>query len=189
MSDKVKWPAIDAMKVAEELIHELAPACERICFAGSLRRRKSEVGDVELIYIPKTEMRGNPDDIFYTPIPTNLADLVIGRLETNHVLSRRKNVNGFEMFGDKNKLMVHVTSGIPVDLFATTAENWWVTLVVRTGSKETNLRLTSGAIARGGSLNAYGCGVKWRDGHISVATSEKAVFDLCGVPFIPPEAR
>ena len=189
MSDKVKWPALDAMKVAEELIRELAPHCERVCFAGSLRRKKPEVSDVEIVYIPREEMRGNPNDLFFTPAPTNVTDLVIERLETNHVLSRRKNVNGSEMFGEKNKLMVHVASGIPVDLFSTTVENWFVTLVVRTGSKETNLRLTNGAIARGGSLNAYGCGVRWNNGHVAIATSEKAVFDLCGVPFMPPEDR
>lgn len=189
MSDKLKWPAIEAAEVAEQLIAELAPACERICFAGSLRRRKTEVGDLELLYIPKYELRGDPEDIFETPKQTNVADLAIAQLEKMHVLGRRKNVNGSEMFGEKNKLMVHVASGLPVDLFSTTAENWWVSLVVRTGSKETNLRLTNGAIARGGSLNAYGAGVTWRDGHVSVAVSEKGVFDLCGVPFLKPQDR
>ncbi len=177
------------MRVADQLIAELSPHCDRICFAGSLRRRKPEVGDLELVYIPREEMRGDPDDIFHTPKFTNVTDLVIARLEGDGVLARRKNINGSEMYGEKNKLMIHVASGIPVDLFATTVENWWVTLVIRTGSKEMNLRLTNGAIARGGSLNAYGAGVTWRDGHVSVTTSEKAVFDLCGVAYLEPHQR
>lgn len=190
MSSGPKWPAIDAMRVAEELIGELSPCCERICFAGSLRRKKQEIGDVEILYVPQIILCGDPEDLFSTPKQTNLADRTIARLENIGFLRRRKNIHGNENFGEKNKLMVHVASGIPVDLFSTSLQNWWVSLVVRTGSLETNLKLTNGAIARRGTLNAYGCGVTWwHDGRVSEATSEKAVFDLCGVPFVDPEFR
>lgn len=189
MKAKLKWAAIEAMPIAESLITALVPACERVCFAGSLRRRRPEVGDIEILYVPKLEMLPDPLDIFGTPVLTNLADGVIARLEANEILARRQNVNGQEMFGEKNKLMLHSVTGIPVDLFSTTLENWWVSLVVRTGSKETNLRLTNAAIERGRSLIAYGAGVRQPDGQITPAHSEREVFELCGVPYLEPQHR
>jgi hypothetical protein len=59
------------------------------------------------------------------------------------VLTKRKNKNGVTTWGTLNKLATHATSGIGVDLFATTHDRWFVSLVVRTGSKETNLSLAA----------------------------------------------
>jgi DNA polymerase/3'-5' exonuclease PolX len=43
----------DALRLATQLRDELAPACERIEIAGSVRRRSTHVGDIELVAIPK----------------------------------------------------------------------------------------------------------------------------------------
>ena len=51
MSDKQRWPAAIARKVADELVEALTPRCEQICIAGSLRRGKPDVGDIEILYI------------------------------------------------------------------------------------------------------------------------------------------
>ena len=51
---------------------------------------------------------------------------------------------------------MHAGSSIPVDLFATTAERWFVSLVVRTGSKEMNTTLAGSALRRGMQLHMYG---------------------------------
>ena len=110
------------MKVAAELCAALKPVCERLVVAGSLRRRKPTVGDAEILYIGKTEVRQDPADMFAS-ITVNLADEVIAALEKSGVLERRKNVNGSEMYGPKNKLMRHRETGLPVDFFAATAEN------------------------------------------------------------------
>ncbi|MBU2597552.1 MAG: hypothetical protein KJ757_08345 [Planctomycetes bacterium] len=42
-----------AKAIAEELKSLLEPACERITIAGSIRRQKPDVGDIELLCIPK----------------------------------------------------------------------------------------------------------------------------------------
>lgn len=42
-----------AQSIAEELRRELEPGCERIEIAGSIRRKKPEVKDIELCLIPK----------------------------------------------------------------------------------------------------------------------------------------
>lgn len=186
MSDRQKFDSEDAVPVAKELIEMLRPFTEKIEIAGSLRRCRDRVSDIEILYIPRYELRQS--DMFAQE-PVDLAGEFLGKLLRDQVLIKRPNVNGAFTWGPKNKLTVHVESGIPVDFFSSTRENWWVSLVVRTGSKETNLKLTTGAQKRGASLMAYGCGVKWSDGTITTATSEEHVFDLCGVEYKYPNER
>lgn len=186
MSNKKQWPAADAMKVAEELQARLSPACERIAIAGSLRRSKPTVGDVEILFVPRLAKR--PDGLFDEKI-VSVASEACDQLLRDGILAKRPNVNGSFAWGEANKLAVHVASGIPVDLFATTAPCWYVALVIRTGSKDTNLRLTTGANKRNASLKAYGAGVEWSDGTVTQAESERHVFEMCGVPYLEPSRR
>lgn len=183
---KTAFPYLEASEVGDELCAALDRSCQRLIVTGSLRRLRSSVGDVEVLYISKIEER--PLDMFAS-VAVALAEEEISHMEKAGVLERRLNVNGSETYGVKNKLMLHRATSLPVDLFATTEENWWVSLVVRTGSKETNLRLTTGAQKMGRSLMAYGCGVRESNGNVIPATSEEHVFELCGVPYLKPEDR
>lgn len=183
---KKKFDAEDAVPVALELMAALKPFCERIEIAGSLRRCKTTVGDIELLFIPRKEDR--QADMFTTE-PVDLAAEFISGLLARGEIIKRPSETGVVTWGKLNKLAEHVASGIPVDFFATTEENWWVSLVIRTGSKETNLKLTTGAQKQSATLNAYGCGVTWSDGVVTPATSEEHVFQLCGVKYAEPNAR
>ncbi len=61
MSEKTKIPWEIAMPVAEEIVERLKPCCLRIAIAGSLRRLKKQVGDIEILFVPRmTDDRGNP---------------------------------------------------------------------------------------------------------------------------------
>jgi DNA polymerase/3'-5' exonuclease PolX len=62
--------------VARELCETLAPLCVRIALAGSLRRGKQAVGDVELLYISRVTER--PADLFSSEVVA-LADLEIDK--------------------------------------------------------------------------------------------------------------
>ena len=53
MNDKPKRPLAEARAQAERLIEMLRPGCERIEIAGSVRREKPEVGDVEIVCAPR----------------------------------------------------------------------------------------------------------------------------------------
>lgn len=183
---KNKFSHADALAVAEELQAILAPACHRIAIAGSLRRLKPEVGDIELLFIPRLSQR--PDGLFFSRFVDVCSELT-ENLVAQGILAKRPNVNGSFTWGERNKLAVHIPSGIPVDLFGTSDANWWVSLVIRTGSKETNLALTTGANKKGASLMAYGSGVKWSDDTVTQATSEQHVFEMCGVPYKEPQDR
>lgn len=190
---KTKWPGEVAAFHARTLMELLRPFCERIEIAGSLRRQKAEVGDIELLMIPKFAPPRIPGgDMFENPDVDKADEMINLWLADNFVAKRMTNAAPPPRpagWGPKNKLAIHTASLIPVDFFATTPENWWVSLVIRTGSKDTNLRLTTGAQARGATLNAYGSGVTWSDGTSTPATSEEHVFEMCCVPYLKPEDR
>lgn len=190
MSEKKKWQCGFAERIADGLLSKLVPCCDRFEIAGSIRRGKPMVGDVELLYIP-TLIAGKPVDMFSPPPMVNLTDNIIEELLADKLLGKRLNVNGhIAGWGPNNKLAVHIPTGLPIDLFATTAENWYVSLVIRTGGKDTNLMLTTGANKKNLTLNAYGCGVTNRaTGEVTKANSEREVFELCGVEYREPEDR
>ncbi len=115
-----------AKAIAEKIKAILESSCDRLIIAGSIRRRKPEVGDIELLVIPKYV--GGVD----------ILDAKIQTMIYYDMLGYRLNKLGSKVYGPKNKLMVHIPSGIGLDVFSTTAECWPVALVVRTGGKVTN---------------------------------------------------
>ena len=180
-------------EVFGQLHHALHGECEPgYCIAaGSFRRLKPECGDLEILYIPRHGL-ANTGGLFDEP--ANLADLAIDRLERLGVLARRTNVNGSEMFGEKNKLMVHVATGLPVDLFATGPESWFNYLVCRTGGAESNKAVAMAAQRLGWTWNPYGPGFSRRpefEGRERrhVVTAERDVFDFVNLPYLEPQFR
>lgn len=186
--DRSAFPLEQAQSVAEELKAGLAPVCERIEIAGSIRRRKPIVGDIELLFIPKLEER--PMDLFSKMI-VDRADEQLERWLREYKIVQRLSIVGSPAWGKVNKLAIHTASGIPVDFFSTTEANWWNSLVMRTGSRESNLRLTQRAHERGWTFEAYGAGYRARHGRedFHQTTSERDVFEFIGLPYRPPEER
>jgi len=165
-----------AKAIAEQLKRLLEPACERIVIAGSIRRRKPEVGDIELLCIPK-----------YVAGVDQL-DREIGALFIQRILGFRLNKLGSKVYGPKNKLLRHLESGIGVDIFSTSEECWPVALVVRTGGKITNQRIATAALRKGYRFHAYGSGFSTPNGEI-VCHSEREVFETAGLPYQEPWER
>lgn len=165
-----------ARGIAEELLELLKPACDRIEIAGSIRRQKPDVGDIELLVIPK--FNGVVD----------LLDQKLKWLIGTRVLEYRPNKKGSIVYGPKNKLLRHVDSGIGIDIFSTDERCWPVALVVRTGPKESNIAIATAAQRRGWRLEAYGAGFDTPEGLIR-CKSERDVFELVGLPYKKPWER
>ena len=185
---KVKYPRAAALAVAKELC-DIQRICERLICAGSLRRRKLAVGDVEILYIPK--FARVPDGLFDFK-SVNIVDMALEEMLKAGIIAKRKNVNGSVMWGDKNKLAVHVASGIPVDFFAATEANWFNYLVCRTGGSENNVAICNAAIAKGWKWNLYGSGFSRASGlghEEHVVNSERDVFEFVGLPYQEPWER
>jgi len=186
MSDKKKYPRADALAVAAELCRVLKPLTERLIVAGSLRRRKPMVGDVEILYIPKQEYQAL--DLFSTA-SVSLVDDLLNRLLKEGIIQQRKNVHGSVMWGDKNKLALHAASGIPVDFFSANVSNWFNYLVCRTGGAGNNMQIASAAQKLGMKWNPYGIGFTDRWGKVQQVTRERDAFDFVGLPFKEPWER
>lgn len=173
----VKVSATVARPLAEALVGLLAPVCERIMIAGSLRRRKLLVGDIELVCIPK-----------YDNGLVDLLDRKVQQLLAEGLLEYRRNTVGSKVYGPKNKLLRHV-SGLGVDIFSTDTRCWAVALVVRTGGAATNMVIARRALARGMQFHAYGAGFTMRDGSELACQTEEAVFTAVGLPYLDPSER
>lgn len=182
------FPASTASVVYDQLLAVLAPHCDRITFAGSLRRQKPKVGDLEILYIPKF-VEHKSHDLFDTDM-VNQVDLALDSILRQGILSKRPNVNGTFAWGEKNKLALHNATVLPVDLFSTNAESWHNYLVCRTGPAELNTLIATRARARGWKWNPYASGFSSLHGlgHKTV-TCEADVFSFVGLPNLQPHER
>jgi len=186
---KTKFPREQAMEVAAALCNCLKPITERLIVAGSLRRRKAEVGDIEVLYIPRVIQAQDPNELLPKLVTVNLVDEWLKVVLAAGVLVKRQTKTGAEPWGAKNKLAVHVNSGIPVDFFSATDANWFNYLVCRTGSADNNLAICNAAMAKGWKWNPYGVGFTNDRGEIVPVTSEREVFEFVGLPYKEPWER
>jgi DNA polymerase/3'-5' exonuclease PolX len=186
-AEKQRWPRAAALPVAREICARLKPVCGRLIVAGSLRRRKETVGDVEIVFIPA--FAREPFDLFADKLVDMAAREIEGMLAAG-IIAKRLNRSGHATWGDKNKLAVHVASGIPVDFFATTEASWFNYLVCRTGPAALNTEIATRAQAKGWQWNPYGSGFTELDGGAQqVCGSEQAVFEFVGLPYCEPWGR
>ena len=146
MTVKKKFPLALAEVTGKSLIQMMGDTCERIEMAGSVRRQAFEVGDIELLCIS----RAGPVDMFGEPIILESPlDLRCTYLINQGILAPRPNKIGAVTIGPLNKLLVHPATGIGVDVFTTTAENWGMAMVVRTGP---------GGVQRAGDVQVHRAG-------------------------------
>lgn len=185
---KQKFDLEEVGPVAMELCLILNPFCERIEIAGSLRRGKLQVSDIELLFIPKLESR--QADMF-TTAPADLAAEKINELLAAGVLAKRPSETGVFTWGQLNKLAVHVASGIPVDFFCEPdAADWPRSITIRTGPKEFNVRLMESAPRHGHKAHAYGEALhKIPGGERVIVKTEQEFIELCGLEYTEPNAR
>jgi len=152
--------------VANELSEYLAagPGIEKISAAGSLRRGKETIGDLDLL-------------VTGPGAPTAL-ERFVAHPRVHEVLGRGENKASIR-FG---------LEGLQVDLRALPSESYGSAMQYFTGSKEHNISLRTRALKLGLTLNEYG--LYRLEGNERVAgESEEEVYEKLGLAFIPPELR
>lgn len=149
-----------AEEVAAELVELLRPHFERIMVAGSIRRRKPYVNDIDLVAIP-------------------------GIMHPRAVLTTLP----VEIIRSGPKLAAFKFKGINVDIYYATPQTWGTLLLIRTGSKESNIRLCTLAQNKGWKLKANGDGLFNSGGTRIAGDTEESIFRALGLPYEPPEAR
>ena len=183
---KTRIPLAEARGIADTAVALFAPVCERIVIAGSIRRKKKLVGDVELVCIPK--WRADTVGLFGEGAEINEQFDLAQALLRDGVLEHRLDSAGRHCFGGKyQRVKLH---GFALDIFSTTAEQWGVILAIRTGPAEFAKKLVTNRL-RGGwlpdNLRVDG-GRVWRGDEVLPVTEEHAFLGLCGKN-ISPEDR
>jgi DNA polymerase/3'-5' exonuclease PolX len=182
-------PLAEATALATELVDLLRVFCARIEIAGSVRRRRPDIGDLELVVVPQMARRY---DLFGEPagVPVSMLDDRIAYVLETGALAPRLTDAGQQRLGGKYKALVY--QGMAVDLFITSPECWGVIYTIRTGPADFSHRLVTPR-QQGGLLPNY---LRVREGRL-VGTdgqpldtpSEESVFQAIGLPWIAPEDR
>jgi DNA polymerase/3'-5' exonuclease PolX len=122
-----------ALKVAEALVEHLRPACVRIEIAGSIRRLKPEVKDIEIVCVPDLSPVARAPLEFGKPVP----QLYKTQLEKSVDEMRKAGDIDLMANGDRYKKMRLKYAGIVCDLFIVIPPaEWGVLAVIRTGPSD-----------------------------------------------------
>lgn len=187
-----RWPLTQAHEVAEDLLARLAPSCERIAIAGSIRRRRADVKDIELVAVPGMAQRPG-DDLWGTPYVADLLLQEITILIARGLLAAREveahRADGTVDVGQKmgDAYLALVFRDIPVDLFVVRPPaEWGVIFALRTGPGDWNTRLVTDCHR---FLRRVSGGQVFRAGQAVACPEEADFFDAVGQPWVEPEER
>lgn len=189
MTDQTtRIPLAEAERLAADVVELLRPACERIQVAGSIRRRKPDVKDIEIVAIPK--MQPILDLLLHQVGETDALDLACHALVETGVLACRADSPAW---GPKHKRMVYQC--VNVDLFVVTPPAQWpVILAIRTGpgafSKALVTRQRFGGLLPDRYKVSEGA-LRYRLSEMVVPNvdTEEELFRLLGLPWIEPSGR
>jgi DNA polymerase (family 10) len=154
----------EAWSVAESFLSRLAalPAVETAEAAGSLRRWRETVGDLDLL-VGSSEPASVMHDFLAFP-------------EIGRVLGK----------GD-TKASVELNNGLRLQLWVHPPERFGSALQYATGSKEHSVKLREFALKQGLSLSEHG--FKREDDSEVLCSAETCVYETLGLPWIAPELR
>jgi len=146
---------------AKAIMEELKPYVEKISLAGSIRRRKETIGDVDILAVSSQ--------------PEKVMDIFTSMKRVEKVLAK-----------GITKSSVRLHGGIQVDLRIVGKESFGSALQYFTGSKEHNIEVRKIAIKLGYKLNEYGL---FKGFERIAGRDEEEVYKALGMQWIPPELR
>lgn len=188
MSAGVRVPLEEAMGPAIGLARLLSGATERIRVAGSIRRGRPDVGDIELVAVPLISEA--PDGMFGTTRVNHLTEVVddligLGDLARHPDDPKR---------GDRYSKVIHAATGLQVDLFSATAQTFGLIFLIRTGPADYSHRFVTdlrkrGLHVAGGELHRGGMGCGSYVCEVVPTPEERDVYAAAGWPYVRPEIR
>jgi len=159
-----------AYYLAQDIIKKLKarPGVDKISIAGSLRRMKETIGDLDILITTKNSKQAKKIMDFFVSLPGVMRIWDYGLTKSS----------------------IRIPPGIDIDLRIVKDEEFGSALQYFTGSKEHSIVLRKLAIKKGLKLNEYGVfkkrGKKW----IKLASrTEKDVYAAMGFPYFEPELR
>lgn len=155
---------------AEELVERLrlhfqgCPSLEKIDFAGSYRRRRETVGDLDILVVSE-----QPDQVMDRFATFPGVQELIARGET--------------------KMSVRLANAFQVDLRVVEGRCWGAALQYFTGSKEHNVHVRSIAKTKGLKISEYGVFAEADDKVAIAGEDEVGLYAAIGMPWVPPSLR
>ena len=162
---RLKTPLGVAYSIAAEIIAQLEelPQVKKISPAGSLRRMKETVGDIDILAVSTS--------------PRQVMDRFINFPLVEEVLAH-----------GSTKSSVRAKEGIQVDLRVVAPASFGAALAYFTGSKEHNIKLRKLALKQGLKINEYGV-FNLKTGKKIAGKEESGIYKILGLMFVPPEIR
>ncbi len=148
-----------AEALAAEVVAELMHVCSMVEVAGSIRRQRPTVRDIDLVVLP-----------------TSLA-----------ALDSKLRSMGCDFGSPKIRRMV--SKGARVDIYIASPETWATLLLIRTGSTRHNVHLCARARLLGMQLKANGEGLLDSKGKRVAGESEQSIFAALGLKYRDPQER
>jgi DNA polymerase (family 10) len=160
-----RMPLGRAFPLVQEIMAALkqVPGVVQVSAAGSLRRMRSTVGDL---------------------------DILVAASESSTLMAAFTSLPGVVRVAGKGetKASVEFSDGVRAQLWVHPPERFGTALQYATGSKEHNVQLRQLALEKGLSLSEHALTRVDGSGEILCATEEE-VYAALGLPFIPPELR
>ena len=153
----------DALSIATDLEKQLRklPEINQLVFAGSIRRRRETIGDIDIL-VEATD----PKQVMNTFVTL-------------------KDVSNVSAHGE-TKSSIRLLSGIQVDLRVLSKDGFGAGLQYFTGNVDHNVKLRAIAQKKGLRLNEYGL----FEGGVKIAgIDESGIYKTLGMDLIPPELR
>ena len=161
----------DAARVLDDVLAALRASgtMERVEAAGSFRRMRENVGDLDLLAVAEDRTGASAA---FTRLPGVIEVIAAGETKATVLLA-------FHDYEGARRT-------IQVDLRILDADSWGAGLQYFTGSKDHNIRLRTMAERRGLKLNEYGV---FRDEARVAGKTEESVYAALDLAWIPPEMR
>jgi DNA polymerase (family 10) len=158
----------EVLPFAVRILQTVELFCTRSVIAGSLRRLKPVVNDLDIVVQPTA---------------------AFGFSSWLKIIKAVRETFGAVTEAQGNKLArMYLPFYVQVDFYNAEAATWGVLLLVRTGSKEHNVKLCNLAIAKGLRLK-YSLGLLNDAGHVVAGRTEEEVFTALGLAFVSPNER
>ena len=170
---KAPLPLEEAQPIVNRLIERFTPVCERVEVAGSVRRQKPMVGDLEVVVIPRG---GQLNQL--------LADWM-----AKGIIRHRPD----KKWGERYKSF-HFDVGertVQADVWIQDPDRWGVNMMIRTGSATFTRNMVTRK-SEGGWMPDW-FKVKeaqvWQDGEVVQTPEEEDIFRLWGMFYVVPQDR
>jgi len=190
-AERQRTPLAQAQAIADGLIDLLRPATRRIEVAGSIRRGRADIGDIELVAIPKVHTEMVPrlfedEERVIDELEQRIDALLIQGTLLPHPTDPKR--------GDRYAKLLHAKSGMQIDLFKAREHTWGIIHLVRTGPALYSRGFVTAAHDRGyhvagGELHEGRMGCSATPCTVVPTPEEADVYRVMRVAYIAPEAR